>query len=65
MESAHTFFRLKEKPSLNRTDMCNMVGGEYALKISALKLLQFGSEDVLKSLKKRVTQVMNESGNQR
>ena len=39
--------------------MWHMMGGEYYLKVSAPQLLQFGSDSVLKILKKRITQWMN------
>ena len=39
-------------------------GGEYSLKISAPQLLRFGIDSVLKILKKRITQWMNESINE-
>ena len=37
-----------------------MVGGEHSLKISAPQLLRFGIDSVLKTLNKRITDLINE-----
>ena len=41
-----------------------MVGGEHTIKISALQLLRFGIDSVLKILKEGLTQIMTDSINQ-
>ena len=41
-------------------DMWHMVGGEHSLKISAPQLSLFGIDSVLKILKERMTQLINE-----
>ena len=41
-------------------DKWHMVGGEHSLKMSALQLLRFGINSVLKILSERITDWMND-----